>query len=397
MFKKLFRTLTAGYDRPSASLTVASAMGQRRPPFIPKYHVPLMMLEPRVCLAMWVIKGTIISNTRFYVECDEGDDSPVKKYLIKQLTRLWLTSASTILEALDYGYVGAEVLYRPHHQYQFLISGMRSLGTHEVFPVLLHGKRVGIKCRMRERDDPGGEQTPLYIPGIKSFWHVHWRQHDEWFGRSRLFGAFSPWMDLAGSLGARDIARTYYHKHAYPGRGCYHPPGATEVDQIRTPNRDIAREMLQKMRAGSDVTLPAEYDPMGNKLWEIFPLEAIEGGADVREWVYDLKDEILEGVGVMPEVIEAAETGSGYSGRKIPQEAFKGLLHEVVFWMLEDIDTQLLRPAVKAEFGEAACDYSIVPFGFVEDESGQDKMVSLDGKQPPPGAQQAAKSGKITS
>lgn len=387
MLRKLFRHLTAGRDRPHASAGYYPHL--RRPVFMPSVHVPLMMTEPRVVLAMWVIKGTIIANTRFYVECDDGDGSPLKEFLIKQLTRLWLTGANTVLEALDYGYIAAEPLYRPHTRYKAMCDGLHSLGHQHVAPLVLNGEKVGVRLT-------GGGGEAIDLAGLKSFWHTHARNHDRWYGRSRLYGAFSPWLSLTSPMGADDVAKLYYQKHSFPGRVCHHPPGMGQgINGMLVPNRDVALDILQKLRAGSDVTLPSEFDPQGNEMWKIEGLDQIEGGADVREWIYDLKDQILEGVGVMPEVVEAASVGSGWSGRKVPQQAFQGLLQEVVFWAIEDLDKQILRPLAEFEFG-TVCDYSIIPFGMLAGDGAEGDPTTIPGQSVPEQAAAKSRSQLIT-
>jgi len=55
---------------------------------------------------------------------------------------------------------------------------------------------------------------------------------------------------------------------------------------------------------------------------------------------------VREGIGVPNELIEAAETGSGYSGRAIPLEGFLQGQQEIANALLQLFVTQCLRPLV---------------------------------------------------
>ena len=78
----------------------------------------------------------------------------------------------------------------------------------------------------------------------------------------------------------------------------------------------------------------------------------------------------------------ANEGGSGFSGRRIPQQAFQGALSEISFWMVHDMDCQVFRPLVKKNFGIEP-QYEIQPFGLADVEGMARDDVSLNTDQIP--------------
>ena len=77
---------------------------------------------------------------------------------------------------------------------------------------------------------------------------------------------------------------------------------------------------------------------------------------------------MTEGLGLSEEIFQAAETGSGFSGRKIPETAVRGILTQVVYWLVHDADRQIIRPLVRQHGLEG--DYTIIPFGLIEEDNG---------------------------
>jgi len=140
---------------------------------------------------------------------------------------------------------------------------------------------------------------------------------------------------------------------------------------------------VEKQRSGGAYTFPSTTDPLsGKRLWEVETKDTTGGGQQVLDNVAVLADEIAEGLGIPPEMISASETGSGFSGRKIPESAFRGILTNIVQEMVSDIDDQCFRSLVKEAFNVEPS-YEIVPFGLVRDEeegAGENDVKSVNNK-----------------
>lgn len=408
--QRLLKTQTADYN-PVLSVTpfYHSSIYHHRPPFYRFLHVPLMLADSRVRMAMLAYKGTITSLARFYV--DEGDEqeaneSEIKKYAVRQLTRWWRNSASKMLDSLAWGWFAGEPLYRVNNLGQTAFRGMREFRPMDVWPITKNGELVGIELHPYGNiaDEPDTMKYH-YLGGMKAFWHTHWRNEGRWWGQSRLYGAFQPWLDLhkyGGGYGLRD---KYYYRHVYHGDIGRYPAGSVQDDNgDLVASKDVMRDILEKARAGEVIGLPSTRDEQSKEyLWDIQARNTGTAADDIRAYVKDLRCEMTEGMGIPEEVFQAAESGSGYSGRKIPEEAFRGMLTEVIFWMVNDFDEQILRPLIKFNFGYVP-DYEIIPFGIMKEdfnarqavEGGRElggasgDPVTADGKTIPQKAAEAA-------
>lgn len=321
-----------------------------------------MLTHPHIQIGLRFIKGRAITRSRFFLEEKDPD---IKNFLIQNLTRFWMFSAERAFTALEWGFSGSECLYRMiEGKYYFnMIKNFHATDARVV--TNKDGDKIGIKV-----SNVPSKKGKVYLGGLKSLWHIQGRQHHPWYGRSILFGAFEPWFESSKDGGGRDIRNLYFYKYAFAGESLYYPPGTTVSSDGTTEeslyilNRDIAREIVEKRRSGAVAVFPNERDENGNLSWQWVPSTPGPGSAPILEYNGDyLKTEILEGMGIPREVIEAAETGSGYSGRAIPMEAFDSTLQDYVNWLVHDFDEQILRPLVKINFGVEAS-HNINPFGL---------------------------------
>lgn len=363
--KQLLATFTSDDNSPSSYGGMAWT-NRRRPAFRPGIVVPDMLADSRVNLALWYLKGTLLSLGKFYImETSDsdglGEASPIKQFVIEQITRWWRNSAMKQLTAIEWGWSACEAMYRIRGGLvQF--DHLRLIHPTKAAPMTVDGSLVGIAI-----DGQAGGKMFLAAP--KSLWHVHSREIHPFWGRSRLFAAYDPWLELSEYGGARDVRKLYYYKSSYQGDTIYYPEGATpQPDGTLKQNKEIARELLTKMRSGGILTFPSTTDPNGNRLWEIEPRETQDVGPTLDLYVEALKEEINEGIGVPSELIKASETGSGYSGRKVPQTGFRGMLSELLFWAVADFNEQILVPLVRLNFNVQEPPYEIIPFGLLDDQ-----------------------------
>ena len=357
---------------------------RRKPPFRRLIHVPAMLANPRVQIVLQTFEGAITSLTHFFVA---EENSEIKQYLIKQIERWWRNSASKMIyNALPYGYFGAQTMYRIDTNGRLAFSYLKQYMARDVYPVTRKGELAGIELR----NSRGTKDR--YIGAEKAFWHIHWREYHPWWGQSRFFGAYEPWLDMTSEGGALDVRRFYFYRNALQNDVGYHPHDyETDETGQEKYTGDIMRSMIEKQRSGGVYSLPNTRDVNGNRLWEIETKDTTGGAAEVLEYPESLKDEISEGMGMSSEVIHASETGSGFSGRKIPESAFRGILTNIVYWMVCDIDEQCFRPLVKHVF-QCEPDYEIIPFGIVRDEGdeGEDEPRSTNKHVPNESVRMAA-------
>lgn len=347
---------------------------RRKPPFLRMRHVPAMLANYRVRMALQTFEGAITSLSHFFVK-EENEE--IKQFLIQQIERWWRNSASKMIYgSLPYGFYGAEILYRVDSDRLLAFNTLKSFRAHDIFPVTFKGDLAGLQLRNFR-----GSKV-RYIGGEKAFWHVYGREWHPWYGQSVLFGAYEPWLDLTSEGGGLDVRRLYFYTSVLQNDVIYHPDTVIPDEQGELKHtRDIARSMVEKQRSGGKFTLPSTRDMNGNLDWFIETKDTTGGGDQVLAYVDQLADEIAQGMGVPPEIFEAAETGSGFSGRKIPETVFRGILTSIVQFMVNDIDEQCLRKLVEHNFSVTPS-HEIVVFGLVRDE-GDEGEDGQNGPQKP--------------
>lgn len=361
------------------------------PVFTP-FWIPLMLRDQRIQFGLRMIKGPILAASRFYVDDDEskGDTfSPLKKFIVKNLTRFWRFSAVKALRAIEWGYSGNEALYKLKGD-QIHFDTLKILQPFDVRVLTKDGDKVGISVQKIK-----GRRGKVYLGGPKGLWHCVNREDYPWYGQSRLFGAFVPWMEFYGSGGAKDIRRLYYHKYAFTGDVGYYPTDTTPGPAGEYPRspKEIMRSILEKRKTGGVVAFPNVRDENGNPRWVIEPGHSTGSSVDILEYHRMLKGEMTEGMGIPTEVMEAAEVGSGWSGRMVPATAFFAMLQEYVNWLIFDFDQQIMRPLVELNFGIKDPDYEIIPFGLLrgpgdEEENEKEAQIGQMGQsQFAPGSQ----------
>lgn len=349
--------LTAEYEPPDTSISAHIYHPNR--PFFTLQVIDAMLTDPRVVFGLKLIRGPILSNSRFLIN---AKDALLKDFLIQQVNRFWRTSASLAMRSMDYGYLGCEVLYRAYdNRLQF--DKLKFLHPHTTRVCTRKGEFMGIEVTR-----VGDQLGTLYIGRPKCFWTVHSRDQHSWYGRSLLRGAFLAWNEIWCDHGYRDQRRLWFYKNAYAGPRIGYPAGSAPPEVLGDspkPYRIIAQEILDKAQAGSGIVYP-----MGGE-WEFEDARPISIPEGLLEYGDQLRDEIWEGMGIPPEVARAEGTGA-FAGRRIPQQAFYSVLQEVVQELVTDLDEQILRPLVHMNFG-AHSDYEIECFGLLRTTPEEEK------------------------
>lgn len=379
--------LTAEYmpqSIPSGFLTT-----RNRPPFS-SFVIDEMLTDSKVIYGLYLLKGPLLANSRFSVE---SDNSAVKEYLIKQINRFWRTSAIRALRGLEWGYGPSEALYR------VLQGGIHFDTLKDVHPrdtrvVSYRGELCGITVQGVPRESNPNDKQRIYLGGPKAFLHVHWRDRHPWYGMSRCYGCYVPWWEAWTEGGYRDIRRLWFFKNAFEGGTMYHPPGAMrDSGGNMVTAKDYAREMIEKKRTGGVLTLPNVVGADGAQQWTYEPPTANAAPDNLLEYGDTLGREILEGLGIPPEVIESGgDTGFGSAtGRQVPQTAYYAILQDLAQWLITDFDAQILRPLVALNFSvEDSLAYDIVVFPM-DDNRGEyngNQFTDEDQKAQSPQAQE---------
>ena len=316
-----------------------------------------MLLDPRIKFALNLIKGPVATYTKFYSE-EESNDPGIQKsiielnyyfpykvlsdnkdlatFVLRQLNRFWETGIYKYLNHIEWGWSGNEVLYKRTSK-GLEYDNLYPYNSDELECKAHKGKILGFR---RSVDRSG------YIPIGKGLWGLHEREYNPYYGRSRLIGAHVPWHETWSLGGARDIRRQWFFKNAFDGGEIYYPMGSwKDENNVTHPNEELAVRMAENKRSGSTAIFPSEKSLDGKRQWEYIPAKANMTPQGLPEYVDDLKDEELEGMGIPPEVVKSSGSqGMGAAtGRMVPLMAFISSLSPIVTDAVNDFCTQVIN------------------------------------------------------
>lgn len=357
-------------------------MNRNRPPFS-YWMIKDMICDPRILLGLWLLKGPIVANPEFEVECS---NSQVTEFVTKQVNRFYRNSAHRVMKCLEWGYSASEVLYRYNSEDGLIhFDTVRDLDPLDCRPVENQGKIVGFRYRKNlgigsknglvderdlkheDREKSWSDGGWRYIGAPRALWHVHWRERNPWFGVSRLFGVHVPWWEKWSEDGFRNIRRLWFGRCAFDGGIMYHPSGTIPTRNGPLPARDYARELIEKKRTGAVLTLPNNMAGTDGSVraWEYQAPEGTPTPAGLIEYGESLDLEVLEAFGIPPGIVQAISMAGGEGGGadEVSRDAYYAILHEINLNMINDFDTQNLRYLVQYQFGVVEYEIVVKPIG----------------------------------
>lgn len=323
----------------------------------------------------------------------EADSPEIGKWIDETYQGIWRRDLNKMLRMLEWGVMGGENVWKEDSDGLVQYDYLREIHPYDVKPLELDGKLVGLsvrtismeqkaEVRIQERQEAPTQPT-VRIPAPRSFWAINEGEFGSFYGLSRLQGAFESWMERCGKHGAIDVRRLWYIKNVFRGGLMRHPMGTIETDRGAMTCEEYAREIIEKAEAGAVMTMPDAWDSeAGHYRWEYSEPKINGNGADLLQYPKDLDLETLQGMGIMPEVIQAVgESSGGWSGRSVPMLVFLQSEDAIVFNLVDTIDQQIIKHGVNVNFGPGV-KYKVCPVSLLEQpEQGQ-------GQQPgrPPGA-----------
>lgn len=370
--------LTEGYSPPFPGWMLGLASGFAYPQFYLFGEVEIMMTHPIVWNALSYYKGAI-SGADFEGPKDmNGQPKPVSQnpavaeFVVSQCRRFWDRGLQRVQNGYEYGWIGLENLFAE-------VQGgpqdglLEWVGCLDFWPrhcYLLTQDNRPVGCRVNNvnrytQGGPSGGRADLWFASgavpAKGLWYTHNPRYNRFYGQSQLLRAWRPWRRLASKDGAETVLDGGFYRGAFSGplvrypeenlQGAQGQPATfqSNAGQYFRDARDFARQMAEYMKAGASIGLPSTcYPPdLGGKYkWEVeWPENHFDGGP-VLAYVEHLIKMTREGIGVPNELIEAAETGSGYSGRAIPLEGFLQGQQGIANSILNLFVSQVVKPLV---------------------------------------------------
>lgn len=428
---------TVGY-RPVMPMEMLWASGGDMPQITLRRDLEFMQMHPIVSIAMEYYKSGI-SGAEFWGGPDDNDtsndkgkpismDDKVSQFVLAHVERFWQRGAPILQEGgYPYGWAPGEHIYKEHDG-MMVWSHLKGFFPNDGFVLTYKHQSVGIRIKnirdpIQDPADRGVETTnhkeaaggtvdlwfaSKNIPA-KAAWYPHRPRFNQFYGRSQLMGAWLPWRMLGWKDGMDQVVNAAVYRAGYRGPVVYHPnedmqtgkqgvPG-TQQDSRGMPRRsaqDVARQIGEWAKAGASFTCSSAQYPAaqgGGPKWKIdWPEHVMDVRplVDAARWC---EDRIMLGMGVPPELVKAGGTGSGYSGRSIPREAFLDQQQRIADAMLQMFVEQVIKPLVLWNFGD-------IPFNVqcksllksqADDKQGQDQGQQGEGGDKDQKRSQAAK------
>lgn len=370
--------VTAGYvpRLPLESLWLA---GTDMPQMTLRRDIEFMLTHPIVIVALDYFKSGIL-GAQFWGDKDHLDpsnifgkpiseDARVAEFVLSQVERFWRQAVPLMQEGgYPYGWGCGEHIYK---EVNGVMTWDRVKDFHpsDTFILTQDFRAVGVRVK-RIR---GAKSTmDLWFASgaipAKVCWYAHRPRFNQHYGRSQLIGAWRPWRRLGWRDCVEQVIDAAIYRAGYAGPIIKHPPEdmqtarsgapATQTDGAGNPRRsarDVARQMVEWAKAGAGFTMSSATYPAthgGGPKWSIDWPTAVMDVMPLVEAAKYMEDQIFYGIGVPPELIRASGTGSGYSGRSIPREAFMMEQQSIANSMLYMFIAQVVQPLVLLNFGD---------------------------------------------
>lgn len=351
------RPLTADHRPPPAPQVALRA--DELPPF-DLNTAELMRFDPQIRIGLGARNG-ILMQAQVDVRGSRGEQV---EWVRQQWNRIWSTSAGALLKAKLYGFVPCEVMYRQ-------ISGGRFDGAigfdrlearypRDARPLLRDGRVAGFALRL-------ADERTVNVLAPKALLATFESEFGNPYGVALLERAYPAWHEKWTSGGAKKLLRLRMLKDAYIGDIFWYPPDT----QAELPNgqtilwRDLAKEIVDARASGGAMTLPLLLDADGNRLLDYTPPQSTGGMTQIFQWKRDVDMDIWKALEVPPEVIEAFQRGSGFSGRTIPLMICLAAVQMELAELIACVDRDILRPVAHLNFGVEP-DYEIRPRSLLE-------------------------------
>ena len=341
------------------------------------HHAVTMTTDPVVQFGLHV-RDALISPSDVEFETKNPD---LGAWLRKQWDVIWGKNWFKVTQAKQWGYTGLEVLMDVDETTGYIdVTGLKDFAPHDTRALVSDGDTVGLTVTGHLRRSHGSGNRQILMP--QALWTSFGSRWGNPYGNSILRGAQSPWWEKWMKGGVKKVTQLRMIKDAYRGMIGWYPLDETFQDKNgnQISYRDVIRESLENVNAGGSISLPLAYDSNGNKRFDITDQPQGTDPSAIFEWGSRTDREIWFALDVPQEIIEAASTGSGFSGRSIPFVVALQLIGGREFTCyLESIDRMVLRPLAQLNFGNSAAAYTVTPKSLPEIYAGMLEGSAMGG------------------
>lgn len=277
-----------------------------------------------------------------------ADDPKIEEFVLQTLKRFWTLGLDEALTAIEWGFSCNQVVYKRDEDDLIQYDYLKNYNTESVNPLFLDDQLVGARVKGIVKHPNG---VDLLFP--KVLWHIHNRKHNAVYGQSRLEWCSIPWHESYVCYGARDIRRTWFIKNAFDGGEMRYPIGKTKVGEQEIDNLTLAVQMMSNTRTGGYRVFPDDINAAsGQQKWAYTPPAANITPNGLMEYPRELRYEILEALGIPPEVAESQgdNTMGSATGRKVPMMLYYSTLAHLSDQVIYDFTIQVLNYLVLVNF-----------------------------------------------
>jgi len=314
--------------------------------------IEAMQFEPTIKLGLAARAAPLCTPEFAYKQGEkwipgvQAENEVIAAFVERQLMKIW-NQIDVLLDAQKWGWAAAEVTYELTHFGTVEIKDLHARHARDVRVIKHEGQPAGVRFLSIKDTDQG--HVDSFFPDC--IFHNHATGPGEDYGTSILIGAYSPWADKWLSGGALDVRRLFMHKDAYGGVDLAYPEGTMTIGDRETPNRDVAREIVEQLQAGGVTTRPSRIDPAtGKQVWELTRATVPANPAHILQYPKDLDGEMLRGLEVPDDVLSADNSGA-WAGKQVPMAAFYCSLDRWLNSLVRDVVRQLLVRLVRMNFG----------------------------------------------
>ncbi len=304
-------------------------------------------------------------------------------WIQKQWDFLWNHHRSKFTSAKKYGFSALQAIWKLDERDYLTLTDCKDYSPEDSKCLLQDNRIVGMTVKSKKVFSP------------QALWMTFGSEFGNPYGTGILRRMYPAWFEKWMNHGAKKLLQLRMLKDAYIGDIFWYPP-----DQIveipdgqggvkSMPWRDVFREIGENRTSGNVLTLPLLLDSNGKELTRYTPPQDTGSASQIFEWNDLVDSKILQAADVPREVIEAAETGSGYSGRSIPFLTMLSVCNDELVEMVQCF-RRLIEPVIWLNWGVEP-DFEIIPSNLVETFSddtqgspmGGGAIGGQPGQQPP--------------
>lgn len=313
--------------------------------------LPLDMVMSSMAMAEWDVKAS---------------DLEAATYAGELLLWWWNHAMYPVQEEGNvYGWAACELVYHEREGY-LRPCGIVSFSSRDVQPIVTEDTRRPTGVEVMGGFSFKNRRLWGFREGVpnKAFWYVHRQRHQGLYGQSQIRGAWKPWRSLAGIDGQEEIIALANYRFGTGIVKVYHPEGNYTGTLANMPgwsapgagggvtvsNNMVARQVAETLKNGAAIALDSTPYPGlagGGKKWDVVVDSFTTNISQLLEGERRLYEKCARAVGIPPELIEASQTGSGYSGRAIPLQGFLTKQQRQLHDMTAQVMDQIINPLVK--------------------------------------------------